>query len=171
MQKNQARQTVFEHLIPQEAFDWHDEYAHGIIDRRTFMGRLSTLTATGLLMGTRLAALMPDYALAEQVSFNDPDIKARSLSNSPNWTSGSMPTRPTMRRISRLTTWITRCTCTPRPTTASTTTRQVDVMRRTLSWHESAPCHSSKSTSAKSGVRFCIPEIRAWSYGYSHQIF
>jgi carboxymethylenebutenolidase len=23
--------------IPQEAFDWYDEYAHGFIDRRTFM--------------------------------------------------------------------------------------------------------------------------------------
>ena len=76
MQTNQAQQTVSVLPIPQEAFDWYDEYAHGIIDRRTFMGRLSTLTAAGLSMGTLLAALMPDYALAEQVSFNDPDIKA-----------------------------------------------------------------------------------------------
>jgi len=62
--------------IPQEAFDWYDEYAHGIIDRRTFMNRLSTLTATGLTMSVLLTALMPDYAQAEQVSFNDPDTKA-----------------------------------------------------------------------------------------------
>ncbi len=62
--------------IPQEAFDWYDEYAHGIIDRRTFLGRLSTLTAAGLTMGSLLAVLMPDYAAAEQVSFNDPGIKA-----------------------------------------------------------------------------------------------
>jgi carboxymethylenebutenolidase len=62
--------------IPQEAFDWYDEYAHGIIDRRTFMNRLSTLTAAGLTMTTLLAALMPDYAQAEQVSFNDEEIKA-----------------------------------------------------------------------------------------------
>lgn len=62
--------------IPQEAFDWYDEYAHGIIDRRTFMGRLTTLTGAGLTMGTLLSVLMPDYAAAEQVSFNDPDIKA-----------------------------------------------------------------------------------------------
>lgn len=61
--------------IPQEAFDWYDEYAHGIIDRRTFMGRLSTLAAAGISMGTLLSVLMPDYAQAEQVSFNDPDIK------------------------------------------------------------------------------------------------
>ena len=30
------------HPIPQEAFDWYDEYAHGLIDRRTFMERLAT---------------------------------------------------------------------------------------------------------------------------------
>ncbi len=64
------------HPIPQEAFDWYDEYAHGLIDRRTFMGRLATLTTAGLTMGSLLAVLMPDYAAAEQVSFNDPEIKA-----------------------------------------------------------------------------------------------
>jgi carboxymethylenebutenolidase len=62
--------------IPQEAFDWYDEYAHGVIDRRTFLSRLATLTAAGLTMSSMLAVLMPDYAAAEQVSFNDPDIKA-----------------------------------------------------------------------------------------------
>jgi carboxymethylenebutenolidase len=63
--------------IPQEAFDWYDEYAHGLIDRRTFMGRLSTLAAAGFSMNLLLDALMPNYAHAEQVSFNDPDIKAQ----------------------------------------------------------------------------------------------
>lgn len=63
--------------IPQEAFDWYDEYAHGIIDRRTFMSRLATLTAAGFTMNTLLSVLMPNYAQAEQVSFNDPAIKAR----------------------------------------------------------------------------------------------
>lgn len=62
--------------IPQEAFDWYDEYAHGFIDRRTFMSRLATLTGAGLSMGFLTASLMPNYALAEQVSFNDPDIRA-----------------------------------------------------------------------------------------------
>ncbi|MBL9136650.1 MAG: dienelactone hydrolase family protein [Verrucomicrobiales bacterium] len=63
--------------IPQEAFDWYDEYAHGIIDRRTFMARLGQLSAVGFSMPVLLGALMPNYAKAEQVSFNDPDIKAR----------------------------------------------------------------------------------------------
>ncbi|GGX49838.1 dienelactone hydrolase family protein [Saccharospirillum salsuginis] len=62
--------------IPQEAFDWYDEYAHGLIDRRTFMARLSTLVAAGFAMSALTGALLPKYALAEQVSFNDPDIQA-----------------------------------------------------------------------------------------------
>jgi carboxymethylenebutenolidase len=64
------------HPIPQEAFDWYDEYAHGLIDRRTFMNRLGTLTSAGFTMGMLLPALLPDYAAAEQVSFNDEAIKA-----------------------------------------------------------------------------------------------
>lgn len=62
--------------IPQIAFDWYDEYAHGKIDRRTFLARLGTLAAAGFAMSTLTAALMPDYALAAQVNFNDADIKA-----------------------------------------------------------------------------------------------
>lgn len=62
--------------IPQEAFDWYDEYAHGDIDRRTFLARLGTLAAAGLTVSMISNALLPDYAQAEQVSFNDPDIKA-----------------------------------------------------------------------------------------------
>jgi carboxymethylenebutenolidase len=64
------------HQIPQEAFDWYDEYAHGDISRREFLSRLSGLTALGFSMSVLSAALLPNYALAEQVSFNDPDITA-----------------------------------------------------------------------------------------------
>lgn len=62
--------------IPQEAFDWYDEYAHGDINRRTFMSRLASLSVTGLSLGLIASSLIPDYAKAEQVSFNDADIKA-----------------------------------------------------------------------------------------------
>lgn len=62
--------------IPQEAFDWYDEYAHGIIDRRTFMKRLSGLAILGLSTNIIASALLPNYAQAEQVSFNDKSIKA-----------------------------------------------------------------------------------------------
>ncbi|NTJ40852.1 hypothetical protein HQK29_27170 [Vibrio vulnificus] len=33
--------------IPQEAFDWYDEYAHGKIDRREFLNRLAGLAVLG----------------------------------------------------------------------------------------------------------------------------
>ncbi|MBJ7538689.1 dienelactone hydrolase family protein [Marinomonas transparens] len=59
--------------IPQEAFDWYDEYAHGDIDRRTFLARLA---AIGLTSAAVAGGLIPNYALAEQVSFNDADIVA-----------------------------------------------------------------------------------------------
>ncbi len=62
--------------IPQEAFDWYDEYAHGDIDRRTFISRLATLSGAGISLSLLSSALIPNYALAEQVSFNDPDITA-----------------------------------------------------------------------------------------------
>ncbi|VUD42357.1 Carboxymethylenebutenolidase [Thalassocella blandensis] len=68
--------TVAPHPIPQEAFDWYDEYAHGLIDRRTFLSRLAGLSAAGYSMALLTSALLPNYAEAEQVSFNDPDIKA-----------------------------------------------------------------------------------------------
>lgn len=63
--------------IPQEAFDWYDEYAHGLIDRRTFLSRLAGLVALGYSMSLLTASLLPDYAAAEQISFNDPAIIAR----------------------------------------------------------------------------------------------
>ena len=63
-------------LIPQQAFDWYDEYAHGLIDRRTFMRKLGGLVALGFSMSVLTAALLPNYAFAEQVSFNDDAIKA-----------------------------------------------------------------------------------------------
>jgi carboxymethylenebutenolidase len=62
-------------LIPQQAFDWYDEYAHGGIDRRTFLARLSSLAVAGLTTGIITNALLPNYAMAEQVSFNDEAIK------------------------------------------------------------------------------------------------
>lgn len=62
--------------IPQQVFDWYDEYAHGDINRRTFLTRLGSLSVAGLSLGVISSALTPDYAKAEQISFNDPEIKA-----------------------------------------------------------------------------------------------
>lgn len=73
---NQNDKTINQIEIPQEAFDWYDEYAHGDIDRRTFLTRLASLSVAGLSVSAIGGALIPDYAKAEQVSFNDPAIKA-----------------------------------------------------------------------------------------------
>lgn len=62
--------------IPQEAFDWYDEYAHGKISRREFLCKIGGLSVLGFSMTALVEALTPNYALAEQVSFNDPEIKA-----------------------------------------------------------------------------------------------
>ncbi|MGI2169925.1 dienelactone hydrolase family protein [Shewanella sp. MF05960] len=62
--------------IPQEAFDWYDSYAHCGMGRRTFIAKLGSLVALGYSMSVLTSALLPNYALAEQVSFNDDDIKA-----------------------------------------------------------------------------------------------
>lgn len=77
MSITENKETKPHHPIPQEAFDWYDEYAHGLIGRRTFLARLSTITTASLTMGVLLSALLPNYSEAEQVSFNDPDINAR----------------------------------------------------------------------------------------------
>lgn len=75
-QKKQQGTQLKADQIPQQAFDWYDEYAHGDINRRTFMTRLGSLSVAGLSLSLISSALIPDYAKAEQISFNDPDIKA-----------------------------------------------------------------------------------------------
>ena len=76
LKKTGENSECTEHVIPQEAFDWYDEYAHGMIDRRAFMERLSSIAVGGLTMAALTSALMPAYAHAEQVSFNDDSITA-----------------------------------------------------------------------------------------------
>lgn len=46
------------------------------MDRRTFIAKLGSLVALGYSMSALTSALLPNCALAEQVSFNDADIKA-----------------------------------------------------------------------------------------------
>lgn len=62
--------------IPRPAFDLYDKYAHGLIDRRQFMTGLARVAVGGVTASALFAALRPDYARAQQVSFTDPDILA-----------------------------------------------------------------------------------------------
>ncbi|MGB3423479.1 MAG: YghX family hydrolase [Castellaniella sp.] len=62
-----------------ELLELYDFYAHGLIDRREFLNRAARYAVGGLGAAALLAALSPDYALAEQVSFTDPDILAEYI--------------------------------------------------------------------------------------------
>ena len=58
-----------------ELLELYDYYAHGKINRREFLERAAAFTL-GVSALSVLAALSPDYALAEQVVFTDPGIIA-----------------------------------------------------------------------------------------------
>lgn len=60
----------------QELLELYDFYAHGKITKRDFLNRAGKFAVGGVTAVMLLDMLKPNYALAEQVSFNDPDIKA-----------------------------------------------------------------------------------------------
>lgn len=49
-------------------------YAHGRISKREFLEKAGRYAVGGLTAAAILGMMGPNYALAEQVSFNDPDI-------------------------------------------------------------------------------------------------
>lgn len=59
-----------------ELLELYDFYAHGRITKREFLDRAGRYAVGGLTATAILGMMSPDYALAEQVSFNDPDILA-----------------------------------------------------------------------------------------------
>ncbi|WP_421998345.1 dienelactone hydrolase family protein [Reyranella sp.] len=74
--------------IDQRVFDLYDEYCHGRIDRRAFLGQAAVVTAGGLAMAQ---ALLPRYAEAQTIAFTDPRIKARYVTYpSPGGNGGTM---------------------------------------------------------------------------------
>lgn len=58
-----------------QLLELYDFYAHGKITKREFLERAGAFTA-GISALSVLGMLSPNYAMAEQVSFNDPDILA-----------------------------------------------------------------------------------------------
>jgi len=69
----------------QELLELYDYYAHGRITKREFLEQAGKYAVGGLTAAAILAQLSPNYALAEQVSFTDPDIVASYITYpSPN---------------------------------------------------------------------------------------
>lgn len=65
--------------FPPELLELYDGYVHGRMGRREFLDRAGKLALGGMTAVAALAALSPDYALAEQVKFTDPDIVAEYI--------------------------------------------------------------------------------------------
>ncbi|MCA1242263.1 dienelactone hydrolase family protein [Stappia stellulata] len=79
----QQRKTARD--FPQELLELYDFYAHGIIDRRTFLDRVAKFAVGGLTATALLSQLSPNYALAQQVAPDDSSIEASRITYpSPN---------------------------------------------------------------------------------------
>ena len=63
--------------LPSEAIELYNLFIHGEISRRDFMDGVSRLAVGGLAATTIIEALMPNYALGQQVSKTDERIRAR----------------------------------------------------------------------------------------------
>jgi carboxymethylenebutenolidase len=62
--------------VPPEAVELYNQFIHGEISRRDFLNGAQRLAVAGLTVSTIVAALMPNYAAAQQVSRTDERIKA-----------------------------------------------------------------------------------------------
>ena len=71
--------------FPQELLELYDYYAHGRITKREFLDRAAKFAVGGITAAALLASMSPNYALAQQVPFTDPDIVAEYVTYpSPN---------------------------------------------------------------------------------------
>ena len=77
--------------IDPRLFELYDEYCHGRIDRREFFARAGALAVGGGTALAMAAALLPQYAKAQTISFTDERIKPRYVDYpSPGGNSGTM---------------------------------------------------------------------------------
>jgi len=61
--------------LPREAVALYNQFIHGEISRRSFLDGVQRLAVGGLAATTIVAALMPNYALGQQVAKSDERIK------------------------------------------------------------------------------------------------
>src|SRR5580704_16102264 len=62
--------------LPSEAIELYNLFIHGVISRRAFVDGVQRFAVGGLTAATIMQALMPNYALGQQVSKTDERIKA-----------------------------------------------------------------------------------------------
>ena len=77
--------------IDPQIFKLYDDYCHGRIDRREFLGRAAVLPIVGASALAMAQGLLPRYAAAQTISFTDERIKGLYVDYpSPGGTSGQM---------------------------------------------------------------------------------
>lgn len=71
--------------FPQELLDYYDHYAHGKMSKREFLNLAGKYAVGGMTALALFNLMKPNYALATQVEFTDPDILAEYITYpSPN---------------------------------------------------------------------------------------
>lgn len=65
--------------FPQELLEYYDYYAHGKISKREFLQLAGKYAVGGMTALALFNLLKPNYALAGQISFTDPDIHAQYI--------------------------------------------------------------------------------------------
>ena len=88
-EQGKASRTVAPRLtakdFPPELLELYDFYVHGRISKREFLDRAGRFTVGGVTAAVLLSQLSPNYALAQQIKFTDPDIVAEYITfSSPN---------------------------------------------------------------------------------------
>lgn len=66
----------------QDLLDMYDAYAHGRMSKRAFMTGASKYAVGGLTAAAIVESLQPNYALAQQVAPDDPDIVTETINYS-----------------------------------------------------------------------------------------
>ncbi|MCB1026083.1 MAG: dienelactone hydrolase family protein [Acidobacteria bacterium] len=78
--------------IDSKVYELYDEYCHSDMSRRDFLKRAGAISVVGGISGAAMAnALLPNYALAQTISFTDERIKPKYVEyDSPGGNSGRM---------------------------------------------------------------------------------
>ena len=62
--------------VPTEAIELYNDFIHGEISRREFLDGAKKFAVAGITAGSLVKALMPDYAMGQQISRTDERIRA-----------------------------------------------------------------------------------------------
>lgn len=79
MNRHSSPQRMTAADFNQELLNLYDHYVHGKMTKREFLDRAGRWAIGGLTAAAILGSLSPNYALAQQVAENDPDIRGEDI--------------------------------------------------------------------------------------------